>query len=96
MDNAIKYGSEAGVRLKAEGDRVQIQVVDRGPGIASEYQEQVFAPFFRIEGSRNKNTGGVGLGLPTARATVLEHGGSLTLHNRAADGLKVRVVLPMN
>jgi signal transduction histidine kinase len=96
VDNAIKYGGEAGVRLQAEDDRVQIQVIDRGPGIASEYQEQVFTPFFRIEGSRNKNTGGVGLGLPTARATVLEHGGSLTLQNRTAGGLKVRVVLPVS
>ncbi len=96
VDNAIKYGGEAGVRLKADGDYVQVEVVDRGPGIAGEYQEQVFAPFFRIEGSRNKNTGGVGLGLPSARATVLEHGGSLTLHNRATGGLKVQVVLPLN
>jgi signal transduction histidine kinase len=95
VDNAIKYGDQAGIRLKVERDRVRIEVVDRGPGIASEYHEQVFAPFFRIEGSRNKNTGGVGLGLPSARATVLEHGGSLTLRNRSAGGLAVRVVLPL-
>jgi signal transduction histidine kinase len=95
VDNAIKYGDQAGVHLKVERDRVRIEVVDRGPGIASEYQEQVFAPFFRIEGSRNKNTGGVGLGLPSARAAVLEHGGSLTLRNRSAGGLAVRVVLPL-
>jgi len=95
VDNAIKYGGDPAIRLRVEGDRVEIQVLDRGPGIADEYQEQVFTPFFRVEGSRNKHTGGVGLGLPSARAVVLEHGGSLTLHNRPAGGLKVRVILPL-
>lgn len=95
VDNAIKYGGEPALRLQAEADRVQIQVLDRGPGIADQYQEQVFTPFFRIEGSRNKHTGGVGLGLPGARAAIFEHGGSLTLHNRRDGGLKVRIVLPM-
>jgi signal transduction histidine kinase len=96
LDNAIKYGGEPGVRLKTAGQRVEISVVDSGPGIADELHEQVFAPFYRIEGSRNKNTGGVGLGLPTARATVLEHGGSLKLRNRRRGGLEVKVVLPVD
>lgn len=95
IDNAIKYGSEPGVQLKAGADRVEIRILDRGPGIAPEYHEQVFAPFFRIEGSRNKNTGGVGLGLSAARATVLEHGGTLSLKNRRGGGLEVSVVLPL-
>ncbi|WP_434604097.1 sensor histidine kinase [Pseudomonas sp. R1-7] len=96
IDNAAKYGSEPGVRLKTYADCVEIRIVDRGPGIAPQYQEQVFAPFFRIEGSRNKNTGGVGLGLSAARATVLEHGGTLVLRNRRGGGLEVRVSLPLN
>lgn len=96
LDNAIKYGGEPGVRLKAVGQRVEISVLDSGPGIVDELHEQVFAPFYRIEGSRNKNTGGVGLGLPTARATVLEHGGSLSLRNRRKGGLAVKVVLPVD
>lgn len=58
--------------------------------------EQVFAPFYRLEGSRNKNTGGVGLGLSAARATVLEHGGSITLRNRRNGGLEVKVRLPLS
>ncbi|MCQ6255496.1 ATP-binding protein [Pseudomonas sp. Q11] len=96
IDNASKYGSEPGVQLKAFMDRVEIRVHDRGPGIAPQLHEQVFAPFFRIEGSRNKNTGGVGLGLSAARATVLEHGGTLTLRNRQGGGLEVKVSLPLN
>nr|GFA77904.1 two-component system sensor histidine kinase/response regulator, putative [Tanacetum cinerariifolium] len=66
----------------------EMQSMDRGPGIAPELQEQVFAPFYRIEGSRNKHTGGVGLGLSAARATVLEHGGTLTLGNQPGGGLE--------
>ncbi|MBV4551369.1 HAMP domain-containing protein [Pseudomonas sp. SWRI102] len=96
IDNAIKYGTEPSVQLKAYTDCVEIRVLDRGPGIAPQFHEQVFAPFFRIEGSRNKNTGGVGLGLSAARATVLEHGGTLTLRNRRDGGLEVKVTLPLN
>lgn len=94
LDNAIKYGREPGVRLEERAHAVQIRVTDRGPGIPVEHQEDVFKPFFRIEGSRNKDTGGVGLGLSAARATVLEHGGTLTLRNRSQGGLSVRVLLP--
>lgn len=96
VDNAIKYGSEPKVRVTAAPAHIEICVLDRGPGIAVELQEQVFAPFYRIEGSRNKNTGGVGLGLSAARATVLEHGGTLALRNRRSGGLEVKVVLPLD
>jgi signal transduction histidine kinase len=96
IDNAIKYGGEPSVQLKAWDDHVEIHILDRGPGIAPEFREQVFTPFFRLEGSRNKNTGGVGLGLSAARATVLEHGGTLALDNRRDSGLQVRVSLPLN
>jgi signal transduction histidine kinase len=95
VDNAIKYGSEAAVRLDARGDRIVIRVLDRGPGIPPEHQERVFAPFYRIEGSRNKDTGGVGLGLSAARATVLEHGGNLTLKNRPDGGAEACIRLPI-
>lgn len=95
IDNAIKYGREPGVNLRALADRVEIRITDQGPGIAPELHEKVFAPFYRIEGSRNRNTGGVGLGLSAARATVLEHGGTLSLRNRQRGGLEARVVLPL-
>ncbi|GGK04961.1 hypothetical protein GCM10009304_33790 [Pseudomonas matsuisoli] len=95
VENAIKYGREPGVRLRRTSEQVEIRVQDRGPGIPEEHHDAVFAPFFRLEGSRNKSTGGVGLGLSVARATVLEHGGTLTLRNRRGGGLEVRVVLPL-
>ena len=72
-----------------------VRVLDRGPGIPVEHREQVFLPFYRLEGSRNKSTGGVGLGLSTARAIVLEHGGTLTLAERQGGGLEAVVVLPV-
>lgn len=95
LDNAIKYGSEPAVELSSNAGQVRIKVLDGGPGIPEASLEQVFAPFFRLEGSRNKSTGGVGLGLSAARAIVLEHGGELTLRNRAKGGLAALVVLPV-
>ncbi|MVV47730.1 HAMP domain-containing protein [Pseudomonas sp. PB120] len=96
LDNAIKYGSEPAIELMTEAGEVQINVLDRGPGIAQASLEQVFVPFFRMEGSRNKSTGGVGLGLSAARAIVLEHGGELKLTNRAKGGLSALVILPVH
>lgn len=95
IDNAAKYGRDPAVTLATNAGQIEISVQDRGPGIAPELHEQVFAPFYRIEGSRNRNTGGVGLGLPAARAIVLEQGGSVTLSNRPGGGLEVRVTLPV-
>ncbi|WP_449432668.1 HAMP domain-containing sensor histidine kinase [Pseudomonas putida] len=95
LDNAIKYACDPALELHGEHEQVTIVVLDRGPGIPVESQEQVFTPFFRLERSRNKSTGGVGLGLPAARAIVLEQGGALTLNNRKPCGLEVRVVLPV-
>ena len=96
LDNAIKYGSEPAIELIPGAGEVRINVLDRGPGIADASLEQVFVPFFRLEGSRNKSTGGVGLGLSAARAIVLEHGGELTLRNRSTGGLEALVVLPVH
>ncbi|WP_410481753.1 ATP-binding protein [Pseudomonas plecoglossicida] len=95
IDNAAKYGREPTVVLAVSARQIEITVQDRGPGIAPELHEQVFAPFYRIEGSRNRDTGGVGLGLPAARAIVLEQGGSITLGNRPGGGLDVRITLPL-
>ncbi|WP_085674321.1 MULTISPECIES: ATP-binding protein [unclassified Pseudomonas] len=95
VDNAVKYGLAPEMRLAVTAEHLEIRVLDRGPGIAPELQERVFAPFFRIEGSRNRDTGGVGLGLPAVRAIVLEQGGSVTLANRPGGGLEVKVCLPV-
>ncbi|RON46576.1 ATP-binding protein [Pseudomonas frederiksbergensis] len=95
LDNAIKYASEPAVELQSSAGQVRIKIRDSGPGIPQASLEQVFVPFFRLEGSRNKSTGGVGLGLSAARAIVLEHGGELRLRNRAKGGLEALVVLPV-
>ncbi|NWD78709.1 sensor histidine kinase, partial [Pseudomonas gingeri] len=92
---AIKYGSAPSIELEQDAEQLWIRVEDHGPGIAPGDLERVFEPFFRLESSRNKSTGGVGLGLSAARAIVLEQGGALTLSNRAGGGLIALVALPL-
>ena len=95
IDNAIKYGGEADVAL-AEGEgQVEISISDKGPGIPIAEQEKVFAPFYRLERSRNRATGGSGLGLAVARSIIRAHGGDITLANRDGAGLVATVVLPV-
>lgn len=94
VDNAIKYGGRAVVHLRATQDQVEILVEDEGPGIPAELRETVFRPFFRIEASRNRQTGGVGLGLAAVRSAVRGHGGDIVLEPRQPNGLRVRVTLP--
>ena len=74
VDNAVKYGGAARVKIVRDADRVPVVVDDDGPGIPAEELEKVFAPFYRLEGSRNRDTGGVGLGLAVARNSAREHG----------------------
>lgn len=94
IDNAVRYGDEALVTLAAENGACVVRVEDRGPGIPLALREQVFAPFYRIESSRSRETGGMGLGLAVVRSVVRGHGGDITLGDREGGGLVVRVVLP--
>ena len=94
MDNAIAYGGGFTVRLEPEDGQARIHVDDRGPGIPEEEFEKVFAPFYRLERSRSRDTGGVGLGLSTARTIIRGHGGDIQLTNRPEGGLRVTVTLP--
>lgn len=96
LENAVKYGLRPGATLRCDEDWVYIEVSDEGPGIPEDALQRVFDPFFRLETSRNRDTGGVGLGLSAARAIVREQGGELTLSNRSAGGLLARVELPRN
>ena len=68
-------------------------MLDRGPGIPAESLEAVFEPFFRLEGSRNRQTGGTGLGLAIARQLALAMDATLTLQNRPEGGLEARIVM---
>jgi two-component system osmolarity sensor histidine kinase EnvZ len=81
--------------LSSDGYSVCVDVSDEGPGIPEASLQRVFDPFFRLETSRNRETGGVGLGLSAARAIVREQGGELTLSNRSSGGLQARVELPL-
>jgi signal transduction histidine kinase len=94
VDNAVKYGTRARVRVVAEGDGAAIEVDDDGPGLSPEQIEQVLRPFERLEGSRSRDTGGAGLGLAIAQAVAEGHGGTLALTNRGDGGLRARMVLP--
>ncbi|WP_181699721.1 ATP-binding protein [Chthonobacter albigriseus] len=94
VENAIRYGARARVLLAEGADEVTIRVDDDGPGIPADKLEEVFEPFVRLEGSRSQETGGVGLGLSTARSIVRGHGGDLTLANRPGGGLSATIRLP--
>jgi signal transduction histidine kinase len=94
VDNAVKYGGGARARLDRALGRAIVTIDDDGPGIPPAERERVFAPFYRLEGSRNRDTGGVGLGLAVARTIAREHGGDITLATAEGGGLRVRLELP--
>ena len=94
IENAVRHGSRARIRLEAEGSQVRIEIDDDGPGIPEEDFERVFEPFVRLEESRSRETGGAGLGLAIARSIVRAHGGDIALANRPQGGLRVTVSLP--
>ncbi len=95
IENACKYGGGARVAVKIAGDMAEIVIEDDGPGIPVGELENVFAPFYRVESSRNRETGGTGLGLAVARSAVRANGGDITLANRQTGGLTVTVTLPL-
>ncbi len=94
VDNAVRYGGGATVGLADEGRQALVTVADNGPGLDSADLARVFEPFFRVERSRSRATGGVGLGLAIARSIAREHGGDITLENRVGSGLLATVTLP--
>jgi signal transduction histidine kinase len=94
IDNALRYGGHVTVSASNDPESLQIYIDDRGPGIPESERENVFRPFFRLEKSRNKRTGGIGLGLATARSIARAHGGDIVLTNRPEGGLRATVTLP--
>lgn len=95
IDNAIKYGQKASVSFEKLRTHVVIHVDDNGPGIPEEKLETMFEPFLREEKSRNRATGGSGLGLTLARAIAREHGGDVKLINKEQGGLRASLSLPV-
>jgi len=93
LSNAAKFASNPRV-VVTDGPALVIRVCDDGPGIPETDLERVFEPFYRVEGSRNVETGGTGLGLSIARDIAQAHGGSLVLRNRTPHGLEAILTLP--
>jgi len=96
IENAVKYGKRAHIIIADSPGRLEIRVQDDGPGLCDEDLERVFEPFYRVEASRNRETGGTGLGLTIARSVAEVHGGTLTLRNRPQGGLEAVLALPRN
>jgi signal transduction histidine kinase len=94
IDNALKYGERARVGLSNGADSIVVTVDDDGPGLPGEELERVFKPFYRVDQSRSRDTGGVGLGLAVARTVFRAHGGDVALANRPQGGLRATVTLP--
>lgn len=95
IENAVKYGERARVRMSDADGQAVIEIEDDGPGIPPEDLERVFEPFYRGEPSRNRETGGAGLGLAVVRSIARAHGGDVVLRNRSGGGLTARVTLPL-
>ncbi|MGE0023062.1 MAG: sensor histidine kinase [Hyphomicrobium sp.] len=93
-DNAITYGGEASIAARVENGMIVITIDDKGPGIGAADRERVLEPFVRLEGSRNRKTGGAGLGLAIARKAAEQHGGTLSLKDSPSGGTRAEVRLP--
>jgi signal transduction histidine kinase len=94
IDNAARYGGAVTLDARPLGRRVEIMVLDNGPGLPAETLETITAPFERGETSRNRRTGGAGLGLSIVQALAQGQGGHLTLANRPEGGLAAMIDLP--
>ena len=94
LDNCRKFASRAWLEVEEQAHNVIFRVKDDGPGIPEDLLERVLEPYFRVEGSRSKATGGIGLGLSIARDIAQAHGGDLKLRNLTQGGLEAIVSVP--
>lgn len=94
IDNALRYAGNAHIEIQDGPQRLRVIVSDNGPGIAAEFHETVFEPFYRLEGSRNRNSGGVGMGMTIAREAARRMGGDLNLGETPGGGLTVTLDMP--
>ena len=95
VSNAVRYGGSAHITLLDQDGAAVLRVEDTGPGIPPDQIEAMLEPFTRGEASRNRATGGAGLGLTLARAIAEQHGGELVLENRPEGGMRAEIRLPL-
>ena len=95
VDNALQYGEHATIAVSDSDAELTIRVLDDGPGIPQAELDRVFEPFYRLESSRNRATGGAGLGLAVARSLVEAHDGTIVLAEAPGGGTRVRIELPV-
>ncbi|HCR45269.1 MAG TPA: hypothetical protein DIW16_02465, partial [Marinobacter hydrocarbonoclasticus] len=96
LNNAIRHGDSnpITVRLEYHGDRAVLEVIDQGEGIPDEHLDQITEPFYRADSSRQRNTGGFGLGLYLCRLIAQAHGGELMIRSKPGEGTHIMVNLP--
>lgn len=95
INNALQFGQAASVCVELKPDAVIIHVDDNGPGVTPEQLSEILKPFVRVETSRNKDTGGIGLGLSIANSIAQIHGGTLILSNCSPTGLRASLSIPI-
>lgn len=95
FDNGEKFGGSVHARIYRDANNAIVDIDDEGPGLPPGREAQVFEPFFRLEPSRSRETGGIGLGLSVVRSIARSHGGEVALINRPGGGLRARVTLPL-
>lgn len=93
--NAFRYGKTIAVKLESNNKKLNLVIEDDGPGIPKDKRDDVFKAFYRLENSRNKETGGVGLGLSIAKDIITSHGGVIELDDSELGGLKVLISIPL-
>ena len=99
LDNALRYsprGGEVHVRLHREGGQAVVSVIDQGPGIPPEHLPHIFERFYRVESSRDRRSGGSGLGLSIARSLIEAQGGGISAKSKPGQGSEITFRLPSN
>lgn len=95
LGNALRYGSRADVKVRTQGSWACVTIDDAGPGLPEDQLKDVFRPFYRVDSSRSRGTGGTGLGLYIVHDFTVRQGGHITLSNRAGGGLRADLRLPL-